>query len=591
MSADVVGYSRLMAADEAGTFGQLKAHRRELIEPKTAEHHGRVVKLMGDGTLMEFSSVVDAINFAVEVQQAMVERNDGIPEDRKIRYRVGINLGEIIVDGEDIYGDGVNIAARLEGLAEPGGIFISGKVYEEVRNKLPTAFEDLGEQEVKNIPEPVRVYRWTDAAVDPMPNSAGTEEALALPDKPSIAVLAFTNMSGDAEQEYFSDGITEDIITELSRFRSLFVIARNSSFHYKGQSPKVRDVGRELGVQYVVEGSVRKAGNRVRVTAQLVEAASGNHIWAERYDRDLTDIFAVQDEITQMVVSNLAGGVEGATLERAKQKSTESLAAHDYVLRGDKDYWEHTEDGVVRSRRAYLKAIELDPDYARAHAGLALTYISDWGYLWGEDPDGDLDRAFECAQNAVALDDAENRAHLVLGCVQAFRRDYARGRASLERAVALNPNDAHVLAGLPYSFQLIGDCDAGIEMGEKALRLNPHRPSWYVIFLAEAYFTARRYEDAIATFESATDELPDTAVFLAASYAQFGEIDDARALMDDYLGSAGPEPWWLNVPDSTPAVNNDQTGLLRYMAYMYPYKNSDDLDHLLDGIRKAGLKD
>ena len=410
------------------------------------------------------------------------------------------------------------------------------------------------------------------------------------PDIPSIVVLPFVNMSGDAEQEYFADGITEDIITELSRFRSLFVIARNSSFHYKGKSPKVQDVGRELGVQYIVEGSVRKVGNKVRVNAQLIDGVNGGHLWAERYDRDLTDIFAVQDDITQMVVSTLAGGVEDAALARAKQKSTENLAAHDYVLRGDNDYWGFTKDGVMRSRRAYLKAIELDPDYARAYSGLALTYISDWGFLWGKDPDDDLERAFEYAQKAVALDEAENRAYCVLGYAQAFQRDYARARASLERAVELNPNDAHTLAQMPYLFQLLGDCDMAIEMGVKALRLNPHRPSWYLIFLAEAYFTARRYEDAIATFESATGELPDTAAFLAATYAQFGRIDDARALMASFLESADPEPWWSNVPASTPPVENDRTGLLRYMLYMYPYKNPDDLDHLLDGLRKAGLE-
>ncbi len=271
MSADVVGYSRLMAGDEAGTFAQLKTHRREVFEPMIAEHHGRVVKLTGDGTLMEFASVVDAINFAVEVQQAMMERNASVPGNLQIRYRVGINLGEIIVDGEDIYGDGVNIAARLEGLAEPGGICISAKVYEEVRNKLSIAFEDMGEREVKNIPEPVRVYRWTDTAADPLPATEGVEGALPLPDKPSIAVLPFDNMSGDPEQEYFSDGITEDIITELSRFSGLFVIARNSSFAFKGESVDVKRIARELGVRYVLEGSIRRAGNRVRINAQLID--------------------------------------------------------------------------------------------------------------------------------------------------------------------------------------------------------------------------------------------------------------------------------------------------------------------------------
>ena len=297
LAADVVGYSRLMAADEAGTFASLKALRRELFEPKTAEYHGRVVKLMGDGTLMEFGSVVDAVTFAVDLQRAVALRNADVPEDQRITYRIGINIGDVIIEGDDIYGDGVNVAARLEGLAKPGGICISGKVHEEVRNKLPTTFEDMGEQQVKNISEPIRVYRVaSDAlAVQTVPSPS---TVLPLPDKPSIAVLPFTNMSGDPEQEYFSDGITEDIITALSNVHWLFVIARNSTFTYKGSAVDVMRVARELGVRYVVEGSVRKAANKVRITVQLVDGTTGNHVWAERYDRELDDIFALQDEIT-----------------------------------------------------------------------------------------------------------------------------------------------------------------------------------------------------------------------------------------------------------------------------------------------------
>ncbi|MFQ5984806.1 MAG: BTAD domain-containing putative transcriptional regulator [Alphaproteobacteria bacterium] len=433
-------------------------------------------------------------------------------------------------------------------------------------------------------------------------DDAAGEEALAsdaaeareprappLPAKPSIAILPFENLSGDPERQYFSDGITEDIITELSRFRDLFVIARKSSFAYRDKAVTLEQVGRELGVQYVLEGSVRKAGNTIRVTAQLVDAATANHVWAERYDRELEDVFAVQDEITQTIVSTLAGRVEDATRERAKRKSTDSLAAYDYVLRGDEDVQLYTKEKTARSRQMYLKAIELDPQYARAYAGAALSYLSDWGFAWGESPDDDLDRAFQYAQQAVALDDSENRSHCVLAYAHMFRQEYARAKVHQEKAVALNPNDADVLMQLAFLLPLLGKHEEGIEMGEKAIRLNPYHPPWYLDFLGSAYYAARRYQEAITALEGARDALPDTAPWLAASYGQSGRLDDARALMTDYLGSAGAEPWWLNVPESTAEVEGDPTGLLRYMVYMYPFKNPGDLDHLLDGLRKAGL--
>ncbi len=328
LAADVVGYSRLMAADEGGTFAQLKTHRKELIGPKIAEYSGRVVKLMGDGTLMEFGSVVDAVHFAVDVQRAMAERNAEVPEDQRITYRIGINIGDIIVEGDDIYGDGVNVAARLEALAEPGGICISRTVFNHVRNKVALAFEDLGELQVKNIPDPVRVYRVDLSRTDT--DSVGWSPdtgSLPLPDKPSIAVLPFENMSGDPEQEFFADGMAEEIITALSRYRWFFVIARNSSFTYKGHAVDVKQVAKELGVRYVLEGSVRKAGDRVRVTAQLIDASTGNHIWAERYDRELDDIFALQDEITQTIVTAIEPELGAVEQERARRKPPDNLDA------------------------------------------------------------------------------------------------------------------------------------------------------------------------------------------------------------------------------------------------------------------------
>ncbi len=376
LAADVVGYTRLMGADEAGTLRHLTELRQQVLEPLIAEHRGRVVKLMGDGLLVEFASVVDAIACAVAWQERVAEHEAKGDEDKRFKFRIGINLGDVIVEGDDIHGDGVNIAARLEGQAEAGGICLSGDAYRQAKGKVEVGFEDLGEQVLKNVAEPVRVYRIagdrsSTGAVSP------AREPLALPDKPSIAVLPFINMSGDPEQEYFSDGITEDIITELSRFRALFVIARNSSFHYKGTSPKVQDVGRELGVAYVVEGSVRKAGNRVRVTAQLVESESGNHVWAERYDRDLEDIFAVQDDLTRTVVSTIAGRIEAVGHRRASRMSADSLQAHDLVLRARRHTYAFTRPDNAEAQKLLARAIALDPSNARAHAALSMSHMLD----------------------------------------------------------------------------------------------------------------------------------------------------------------------------------------------------------------------
>ena len=345
--ADVVGFSHIMGADEAGTLQRLKSLHKDLMQPRIKERKGRIVKLMGDGLLAEFSSVVEAIQCAVDIQASMVDREPDLPDDSRIRLRIGVNLGDIIVEGSDIYGDGINVAARLEGLAKPGGICISGKVYDEVRNKLPIAFEDLGEQEVKNIREPVRVYSWTDTVADPMPGMAGVEGALPLPDKPSVAVLPFANMSGDPDQDHFADGMAEDIIT--------------SSFTYKGRAVKVQEVAKELGVRYVLECSVRKAGNRVRITSQLIDCTTGGHLWAERFDRDLTDIFAVQDEVTQEIVSAMAVEMTADERERLKSTSTNNLEAYDYFLRGRKQYRLLSKEGAAQAEALLKRAIDLDP--------------------------------------------------------------------------------------------------------------------------------------------------------------------------------------------------------------------------------------
>ncbi|EHK55580.1 adenylate/guanylate cyclase domain-containing protein [Allomesorhizobium alhagi] len=368
--ADVVGYSRLMETDEAGTLAVLKERRKTVLEPIVRSHEGRIVKVMGDGVLMEFASAVNAVGAALELQEKMAEANTLLNEDRRIFLRIGINLGDIICEGSDVYGDGVNIAARLEALAEPGGICLSAKVRDETRGRLELAFEDMREQQLKNIANPVRVFRVADWAI-----SAAVGPSLSLPDKPSIAVLPFTNMSGDPEQQYFSDGITEDIITELSRSRALFVIARNSSFQYRDKAVDVRRVGRDLGVRYVFEGSVRKMGSRIRITAQLIDAVPGNHLWSERFDRGIEELFDVQDELTQTIVATVAGRLEDAEIRMAANKRTDSLPAYDCLLRGIQRLRGYDPDDNRLARELFEQAVVLDPRYALAHAYLALSLL------------------------------------------------------------------------------------------------------------------------------------------------------------------------------------------------------------------------
>ncbi len=506
LSTDIVGYSRLMAVDEAGTLAQLKAHRKELIEPKTAEYHGRVVKLLGDGTLMEFSSVVDAVNFAVEFQQVMVERNAGVPDDRQIKYRVGINIGDIIVEADDIYGDGVNVAARLEQLADPGGICVSRNVFNPVKNKLDTSFRDMGEQELKNIPETVRAYRIVmgdqDAAA-----AVDTDESLVLPDKPSIAVLPFVNMSGDPEQVFFADGMAEEIITALSRYRWFFVIARNSSFAYKGQSPDLRQVSRELGVRYVLEGSLRKAGNRVRVTAQLIDAVTGHHIWAECYDRELEHIFALQDEITQAIVTTIEPELGAFERERARRKPPENLNVWGVYQRG---LWhlfsDRTRDGLSEAKRLLQLACELDPQFAAAFAELAWSHTLDITRGFADAPEASLDQAAWLAEKAVTLDARDPVAHFALGRVQILKHAYESAVAEMESALGLNPSFDRAYFGLGMALLYAGKPEESILQFERAIRLNPRSPLlWHYFYhLARAYFNLGRDDKAVRWSEKLT---------------------------------------------------------------------------------------
>src|SRR6266498_5817056 len=420
-AADVAGYSRLIGADEEGTLERLKAHLRELIDPKIAEHQGRIVKTTGDGVLVEFASPVKAVRCAMEVQHGMVDRNADVPQEQRIEFRIGINLGDVIVEEGDIYGEGVNVAARLEGIAEPGAVYISRAVRDLVRDKAEIVLEDLGERPLKNIAKPVGVFRIVSA------DRAGGAPQTApppAPHKPSIAVLPFANMSGDIEQEYFSDGLTEDLITDLSKVSGLFVIARNSSFVYKGRSVKVQEIGRDLGVRFVLEGSIRKAGNRIRITAQLIDAGSGGHLWAERFDRELTDIFATQDEVVEKIVAALAVNLTQGEAQRLRRRGTTSVEAYETWLRARELLSRSTREAIAQAKAMYRRAIEIDPNFAAPHAGLSLATISDYVSDWAADPEEALDEAERWARRALELDDQEPVSHMALGNVMLWRRNH-----------------------------------------------------------------------------------------------------------------------------------------------------------------------
>lgn len=502
LAADVVGYSRLMGEDETGTLTALKQHRAALIDPTIAEYRGRIVKLMGDGVLVEFASVVDAVECAVSIQSGMVGRNADTTDNRRITLRIGVNLGDIIIDGDDIYGDGVNVAARLEGEADPGGICVSGDTYRQVVGKIDLAFEDLGERTLKNIAEPVHAYRIVleGERSDTAPLASASPAAFASPDKPSIAVLPFNNMSGDPEQEYFTDGMVEDIITALSRFKELFVIARNSSFVYRGKAIDIQQVARELGVRYVLEGSVRKAGNRVRITGQLIDAATRAHLWADKFDGSLEDVFELQDRITENVVGALAPSLQKAELERARRKPPANLDAYDYLLRAIPHQMENTPAEVGEAIRLLTEALRLDPDYAYAHATLASAYGQIFRSSSGQERTDAKNKAGEHARRALAIgsDDSAVLTHagwILLLVVP----DVAGGRAALDKATTLNPNLAIALAYRSIALALTGEPHVAIEDATKALRLSPVDPSGYLAFagIAIARIALNEYDEAV----------------------------------------------------------------------------------------------
>ena len=586
LAADVVGYSRLAGADEDRTLARLRALRSDLIDPTIAVHHGRVVKRTGDGALVEFRSVVDAVRCAIEVQNAMLERNAGVPPDRRIEFRIGIHIGDVVEESDgDLMGDGVNIAARLEGVAAPGAICLSEDAYRQVRARLDLSVSDLGNTQLKNIAEPIRVYSLqvgvsATAGHPIVPQAAPAQPAAAapseLPEKPSIAVLPFTNMSRDPEQEYFSDGITEDIITDLSKIAGLMVVARNSSFAYKNKSPDVRTVGRELGVTSVLEGSIRRAGNRVRITAQLIDATTGGHLWAERYDRDLTDIFAVQDEVTLQIVDALKVTLRPAEKALMADSRTSNVEAHDCFLRGRELSLGSTNnrDRFEQMIAAFKRAIELDPAYAEPYAGLGFAYCLDFQNHWADTPDA-LDLAARFAAQAIEKGPNEPYVHCVAAIIKFWQRDLEAAKAAAEKALALNPNYALAYGTRGLIELYLGHPLAAIPHIERAMRLDPGFTHQNAHFLGSAYLVAGQYDAAAAAFRERIRLMPKTDLsraFLASALGHLGESAEAQRV-------------WHELKDVNPRYSFEE-----HLARL-PFQNQADADKIRQGLAKAGLPD
>jgi TolB-like protein/class 3 adenylate cyclase len=622
LTADVVGYSRLMGVDEAATLAALKEHRTELIEPKSEQYSGRTIKLMGDGTLMEFPSVVDAVTFAIDVQCTVRERNRAVPEDQQIRYRVGINIGDVIIEGDDIYGDGVNVAARLEALAEPGGICVARNVRNQIRDKLDLNLEDLGEVEVKNIARPVRAFRIVlddKAAVFVTPIAAHTAKprngqpkstkkgwlaaaaaiaifaiagggvawwqsrspdggldatgqmAMPLPDKPSIAVLPFTNLSGDADQDYFVDGFTNAIITNLSEFPELFVIASNSVFTYKGKAVRINEVGRQLGVRYVLEGSFQRGADKISVHAQLIEAATETHVWAQQYDVTPEEIFAVQDDLSRQIATTLLATVIDLVQTAALRKDPTTLAAYELYLRASK--FRGTKEALEESARLLERVIELDPGFDEAYSTLSWRYLNLWRNRLTDDPDETLRRAREAAHKAIALDQQDYRSHWALGTLYLYAdQDHDLALAEYEKAISLCPNQADVLAMMSLVTAFMGRTEEAVDWIEKAKRLNPLHPVWYDWNGSFTYYMAREYENALIAAKKTIAIYPKALSamrILAATYVEMGRMDDAKEIARQILE--------INPEITISSIRNT------------PFQHDSDRERYYAALHEAGL--
>lgn len=571
---DMVGYSKLLGLDEAGTVERQRAHREHIIEPKIAAYRGRLVNTTGDGLLAEFPSVVDAVRCAVEVQQEIAENEADVPEERRIQYRIGINLGDIIIDGDDILGDGVNIAARLEALADPGGITLSGDAFRQVRGKIAVEFEDLGEQRVKNIADPVRVYQVANA-IDRGVMTKPANDSLSLPTKPSIAVLPFTNMSDDRQQDFLSDGISEDLITELSRFRGLFVIARNSSFAYKNQAIDVQHISSQLGVRYILEGSLRRAGNRIRVSAQLVDAPTRKQVWAERYDRELEDIFNLQDEITQTIVAAIEPELGSAERDRARRTATDNLDAWGLYQRGLWHVYRFTANDNTEARALFERATIADPSFARAFAGLSFTHFISAFLGFAGDRERYRNLALETARHSVMLDDRDEAARWALGRAYMIRGDHDRAIAEFDAAININPNFAQAHYNLAFALVLAGRHEESLPCLDKAERLSPRDPLLFAFCAvrAQALFHIGEYDRSLQEARRSSRQSnvhANARALLVAVLGQLGRLDEARSELALLL-----------------AERSDYTR--REFAAGLPYRRAEDMSRLLESLEAAGM--
>jgi len=575
LSADVVGYSRMTGADEERTLARLRALRSDLIDPTIAVHRGRVVKRIGDGILVEFRSVVDAVRCAIEMQSSMVERNAGLPAERRIEFRMGVHIGDVVEESDgDLMGDGVNIASRLEGVAKPGAVCLSEDAYRMVKARLDLAVSDLGEAKLKNIAEPIRIYSLEVGGAPGKAAAPAPAKTPVVPDKPSVAVLAFNNMSGDPEQEYFSDGISEDIITDLSTLSDLHVVARNSSFVYKKTTTPIADIAKALGVRHVLEGSVRKAGNKVRVTAQLIDSTTGGHLWASRFDRDLTDIFAIQDELTKEIVSALKLKLTVGEKDRLANKKREvNVQAFELFLRGREHAWAATRQGGVTGRDLLERAIAIDPDYAPAHAVIAISHVIDYANGFSSDPEQSLRLAREIAERAIAMDDGEPAAHLALGSAYMWTKDLDRAQLEAQRGLELSPNSVDALRMMAHIKIFAGDPKGALEILDTYMQRDPHYPGITLQFVADARFSLGEYEKAIEAIEKRLAQNPNSETayaLLAACYGQLGRAEECQKA-------------WARTLELSPGFSMERR------RRVLPFKKPEDFERRVEGLKKGGV--
>jgi TolB-like protein/class 3 adenylate cyclase len=588
-AADVEGYSRMMSEDEVGTMETLTSHRT-ILDSVIAEHRGRIANTAGDSVLAEFPSVVDAVTCALQAQAALAAANDGLPEEKRLRFRVGVHVGDVMVKGGDLFGDGVNIAARVQALAQPGGVCVSGAAQEYVRKTLPVSFQDLGPQIVKNIEEPIRVFAVTPTIGGlARPSLARTREPLRA-DRPSVAVLPFTNMGGDPEQLYFSDGITEDIITELARFRELLVIARNSTFTLRDKSVDVREVGKVLNADYVVEGSVRRAGDRVRITAQLINAATGAHLWAERFDRPFEDVFAVQDDIARGVVATIAQRITEEAEVVARRRPPQDMRAYDLFLQGHRISEVFTEDAQEQARAFFKQARDLDPTFVRAYTALAYNHLGramDRGYGVGlpREKDPDKVEARRLAEQALVVDPTEPRVHMTAGYVFLVWREFERAEHHFDLARSMNPNDATIQIFWAWAQACFGHAERGLSAAELAFRLNPRHPQWYGGFLSRILFLLGRYEETVKRLEFRMRDTPTQhrrdMAWLAAAYGSIEHSDLAKQCADWLV--EGVRQVWRGDPNAGP---RDYVDWIVDNLYL---RRQEDEELVREGLRRAGV--